>query len=133
MVNKDKPVSWKPYKASLCMECYATCCTMPLEVQLMDIVNLELVDQDWETEPTRQQLRKIVKNLQKKGVVKSYRESTGLFLIETRPNGDCIFLNKDDRKCSVYQKRPQVCKKFPENIGLRKGFCPYIRNPSKEF
>lgn len=140
----------------------ATCCTMPLEVKLSDLIRMGLVSSDGVTEGSnesaiegaiesavedfiegandqegdladkltqkysRKEIQKIVKQLQKQGVIKNYRESTGLFLMNSKPNGDCQYLDSN-RKCTIYTKRPQVCVSFPEKMGLKKGFCPYIR------
>ena len=44
IVNVDRPDTWTRYRAGLCASCAANCCTMPLEVQLPDLVRLGLVD-----------------------------------------------------------------------------------------
>ncbi len=126
MVDKNKPGSWRPYRISNCKDCIATCCTMPLEVRIHDLVRLGLVTDDEVGEGSKKEIQKIAKRLLKEGLVKNYREGTGLFLMMSRPNGDCQFLNKE-RLCIVYDKRPDVCRKFPDQIGLRLGYCPYIK------
>ncbi|MBX9765905.1 MAG: YkgJ family cysteine cluster protein, partial [Bdellovibrionales bacterium] len=40
--------------------------------------------------------------------------------------GDCYFLEAKTRRCTVYEKRPQVCRFFPERMGPKLGFCPQI-------
>ena len=123
---------------------------MPLEVKLSDLIRMGLVSIQGTTEihnevaiedtnkiednfieeltskSTRKEIQKIVKQLQKQGVIKNYRENTGLFLMNSKPNGDCQYLDSH-RKCTIYTKRPQVCVSFPEKMGLKKGFCPYLR------
>ncbi|MEY4615980.1 MAG: hypothetical protein RJB66_940 [Pseudomonadota bacterium] len=126
MVDKNKPFTWRPYKKSLCKECLATCCTMPLEVQIEDLVGLRVVDAGDVGEGTKKDLQRVSKLLKKRGIIKSYRDSTGLFLMESKPNGDCQFLDSN-RLCSVYDRRPGVCRKFPESMGLRLGFCPFLK------
>lgn len=120
--DKNKPSTWRSYKASLCSSCYATCCTMPLEVRYEDLVTMGFVPA--EEELTKKKIQQTLKQLQKLGIVKTYRSGTGLFLMNSKPNGDCQFLD-EERRCSIYQNRPEVCRKFPEAIGLRWGFCPY--------
>lgn len=123
--DKNKPHTWRAYKPSLCETCFATCCTMPLEVRYDDLITMGLIPaDDAGEEVTKKKIQQIVKRLQKLGVVKSYRSGTGLFLMNSKPNGDCQFLN-EKRRCSIYKNRPEVCRKFPETIGLRWGFCPY--------
>jgi Fe-S-cluster containining protein len=48
----------------------------------------------------------------------------------SRPNGDCLFLDATTRLCSVYAKRPQLCRDFPMKKGNRHGYCPSIRKGS---
>jgi Fe-S-cluster containining protein len=99
---------------------------MPLEVRLEDLVRLELITSDEAFDSGRKNIQKLAKKLQKAGIIKNYRESTGLFLMAAQASGDCQFLN-DRRLCDVYEKRPEVCRKFPQLIGLRPGFCPYLK------
>ncbi len=125
--DKNKPQTWRPFKPSLCRSCYATCCTMPLEVRLEDLVTMGLVSkEDLAEETNKKKIHRIVKHLQKEGIVKTYRSSTGLFLMNSQPNGDCQFLD-GQRHCLIYSKRPQVCRQFPESMGLKLGHCPYQR------
>jgi Fe-S-cluster containining protein len=91
---------------------------MPLEIKKEDLIRMELATEaDFENSISR-----LVTRLQKEGVLQSYRASTELFMISRQANGDCVFLTKE-RKCSIYDKRPETCRKFPL-IGLRPGFCP---------
>lgn len=34
----------------------------------------------------------------------------------------CVFL-KDDKRCSIYEERPRICRDF----GVRKAMCPYMK------
>ncbi len=120
VTDKDKPWTWVPYKEGLCNSCYGSCCTMPVEVTSEDLVRLELATQD----EIDQSTRKVAKRLIKEGVLSSYREATGLYMMTQRPNGECYFLDYKTRLCNVYAKRPGVCRKFPE-IGPKPGFCPH--------
>lgn len=104
---------------------------MPLEVKAEDLIRLGLMTGTNEGPPSKRDIQKVVKQLQKQGIIKSYRESTGLFLLETRPNGECLFLDSQSRLCKIYEKRPQVCRSFPETMGLRHHYCPYIKREKK--
>ena len=95
---------------------------MPVEVHAEDLVRLELTDQD----EVERSPKKLAKRLMKEGVIISFRESTGLFTLSSRPNGDCLYLHEKTRLCTKYEKRPGVCRKFPE-VGPRPGFCPCQR------
>ncbi|MBC7396007.1 MAG: YkgJ family cysteine cluster protein [Bdellovibrionales bacterium] len=115
----QKPSLWKPFKKGMCEGCWAGCCTLPLEVSAFDLMRLELITID----EAASSLKKVAKRLMKEGKVRSYHGSTGVFIIEQRGGRDCIFLGEKDRRCTVYEKRPEVCRQFPK-IGPRPGFCP---------
>jgi Fe-S-cluster containining protein len=59
--------------------------------------------------------------------VRSYHPPTGLFVLEQRHGRDCVFLHPETRRCTVYEKRPEVCRNFPK-IGPRPGYCPGRKN-----
>jgi uncharacterized protein len=120
ITDKDKPWTWISYKEGMCSSCYGSCCTMPVEVTSEDLVRLELATED----EIEQSSKKVAKRLMKEGVLSSYREGTGLYMLTQRPNGDCYFLDYKTRLCHVYAKRPGVCRQFP-NIGPKPGSCPY--------
>ncbi len=100
---------------------------LPVEVKIEDLIRLELVTAD----EAIGSHKKIAKRLQREGIVKSYRTSSGLFMLEQNEGRDCYFLDKKTRLCSVYEKRPGVCREFPKTIGPRPGFCPYIPQAPK--
>lgn len=120
--DRDKPWTWVKYKEGLCNGCYSGCCTMPVEVKASDLVRLEIASED-EVETSK---KKLAKRLIKEGIVTSYRESTDLYMLTQSPNGDCYYLHPKTRLCTVYEKRPEVCRQFP-SIGPRPGFCPASR------
>ncbi len=92
---------------------------MPVEVKAEDLIRLEIATIDeLESSP-----KKVAKRLIKEGIISSYRESTGNFMLTQKANGDCYFLNTKTRLCEVYEKRPGVCRQFP-SIGPRPNYCP---------
>jgi len=95
---------------------------MLLEVTIEDLVRLGLCSED----EARGSHKKLFKRLRKGRVAASYRNGTGLFMLQSKSNGDCQFLNSSTRLCTVYEKRPGVCRKFP-SIGPRPTFCPARR------
>ena len=123
--NIDFPSTWKKHKPSLCRGCLAGCCTMPVEVKIEDLVRLGLVGN---SEALGSQ-KKIANQLLKSKVIVNFRQNTGLFMLAQKPNQDCIFLDSKTRLCTVYERRPGVCRQFPE-IGPRPGFCPAKSNES---
>jgi Fe-S-cluster containining protein len=123
IVDKDKPSTWVKYKQSLCSTCIGTCCTMPVEIKIEDLLNMGKISED-DLHISR---RKLVNRLKKEGLIQSYRESTQLFMLSQRPNGDCLFLDAKSRLCVIYKNRPNVCRAFPTSMGLRPGYCPVIK------
>jgi Fe-S-cluster containining protein len=122
VVNQDRPSTWLPYRAASCASCQAVCCKLPLEVRAGDLVRLGLATPDEASAPKR-----LGKRLVREGVVRTFRAATGLFLLEQQTNGDCRFLGAD-RRCTVYERRPDTCRDFPSRVGPRVGFCPYRRS-----
>ncbi len=119
-IDKDRPSTWVRYRKDNCVSCKAHCCSMPVEVTATDLVKLGLAHED----EILRSLKKTAKRLIKEKFVQSYREGTELFTMSQRPNGDCQFLDPLTRICGVYERRPQVCRDFPEIVSPRLGHCP---------
>jgi Fe-S-cluster containining protein len=117
--DPQKPSTWKPYKKGMCEGCVAGCCTLPLEVSAFDLIRLGVLTED----EASASLKKAARRLIKEGVIRSYLAKTGVFMVEQRGGGDCYFLDEKTRLCTVYEKRPEVCRTFPR-IGPRPGWCP---------
>ena len=117
----DRLSAWKPYKNGMCNGCWSGCCTLPVEITASDLVRMELISPD---DATSGSLKKVARGLMKAGIVKNFRASTGIFTLQQRHGRDCIYLDKN-RLCTIYEKRPEVCRRFP-TIGPRPGFCPCL-------
>lgn len=117
--DKDKPWTWLRYKEGMCRSCSGACCTMPVEIKIEDLIRLELATED----EANHSPKKLAKRLIKEGILSSYREASGNFMLTQKANGDCYFLDLSSRLCKVYEKRPGICRSFPE-IGPKPGFCP---------
>ena len=101
---------------------------MPVEIKAVDLIKLELASADeLETD-----FKRVLRNLIKDGFVRTYRASSGLFTLEEKPNGDCVFLSERTRLCAVYKNRPDVCRNFPETVGRKPGYCPAFKIPQPE-
>lgn len=92
---------------------------MLLEVTIEDLVRLGVCSED----EAAGSHKKLFKRLRKEKIAMSYRDGTGLFMLQSKSNGDCQFLDSNTRLCTVYEKRPGVCRKFP-SIGPRPTYCP---------
>jgi Fe-S-cluster containining protein len=124
--DPQRPTTWKRYKNGMCNGCFAGCCTLPVEVSAFDLIRLKLVTED----EASASLKKVATKLKKAGIVRSYHPPKGLFILEQRYGRDCIFLGEHDRLCTVYERRPEVCRSFPK-VGPRPGFCPEAKNTPK--
>ena len=113
-----RPSTWKKYRLGMCEGCWAGCCTLPVEVSAYDLIRLGQVTED----EASGSLKKVARRLIKEGVVRSFHPSRGLFILEQRFGRDCVFLGRD-RRCTVYDRRPEVCRQFPK-VGPRPGYCP---------
>lgn len=120
-VDKDRPSTWKKYDEQNCTRCMGMCCAMPVEVKADDLVRLGIASED----EVENSIKKLAKKLKKEGYISSYREGTEFFMLTQKSNSDCYFLNSQTRLCTVYEKRPETCRKFPSQMGTRVGFCPY--------
>ena len=120
-VDVDRCETWTRYRAGLCDSCHAHCCTMPVEVRLPDLVRLGLVDP---FEAEHEAPKQIARRLEKAGRIDHFNFKHGIFTLARRASGDCLFLDATTRRCTVYEKRPDTCRKHPQ-VGPRPGHCPY--------
>jgi Fe-S-cluster containining protein len=104
----------------MCDGCWSGCCTLPVEVSAADLIRLGLVT-EFEAAGG---LKAVAKRLLKEKVIQAFQARSQLFILEQRNGRDCIYLDKN-RLCTVYEKRPEVCRQFPK-IGPRPGFCPQL-------
>jgi Fe-S-cluster containining protein len=116
--DAQRPSTWIKYRSGLCEGCWAGCCTLPVEVSAFDLIRLGLITE----EQAAESLKKVAKDLTARKLIQAYQAKSQLFVLEQRNGRDCIFLGKD-RLCTVYEKRPEVCRRFPK-IGPRPGWCP---------
>jgi Fe-S-cluster containining protein len=116
--DAQRPSTWIKYRSGLCEGCWAGCCTLPVEVSAFDLIRLGLITE----EQAAESLKKVAKDLTARKLIQAYQPKSQLFVLEQRNGRDCIFLGKD-RLCTVYEKRPEVCRRFPK-IGPRPGWCP---------
>ena len=116
----DRTETWQRYDKRLCHSCRATCCTLPVEVRLDDLVRLGLADEFERGEP----LKNVFRRLSKTGVVERLNLKSELFTLKRMANGDCQYLDRASRRCTVYEQRPDTCRNHPQ-IGPRPGYCVY--------
>jgi Fe-S-cluster containining protein len=112
---------WTPYKKGLCESCIGTCCYMPVEVMIEDLIRLEILEEFHLELLPKDQIKEALKN----PALKRYTPSTLKFTLNRKPNGACFYLSKDG-KCTVYEKRPNTCRNHPR-IGPKPNFCAYLK------
>jgi Fe-S-cluster containining protein len=107
-----------PYRKGLCDGCWSGCCTLPVEVSASDLIRLGLITEFEAAGSPKEVARKLLKAK----IIQAYSAKSQIFVLEQRNGRDCIYLGRD-RLCTVYEKRPEVCRQFPK-IGPRPGWCP---------
>jgi Fe-S-cluster containining protein len=105
----------------MCNTCAANCCTMPVEVKIPDLIQLNLVDA---FEAEHEEPKQIAKRLSKAGLIDHFNFKNSIFTLARHSNGDCQYLDGKSRMCKVYDIRPSTCRKHPQ-VGPKPGFCPY--------
>lgn len=85
-----------------------------------DLIRMGVVDEFAAEEP----LKRIANGLKKAGVIEHYNPSRAIFTLARRANLDCIYLDGQRRRCTIYAVRPEICRKHPQ-IGPKPGYCPY--------
>lgn len=119
-VDVNETSTWTKYKQRLCSDCRANCCTMPVEVKVVDLIRMGVITAFEAEEPIKQ----LAKKLKKDGVVEHFNFKNQIFTLVRFANNDCCYLEPTSRRCGIYEKRPDTCRNHPL-VGPRPGFCPY--------
>lgn len=122
--DPERLATWHKYHNGLCGDCRATCCALPAEVRVADLIRLGVMDAFEADEP----LKPIARRLEKAGIIDHFNFKNGLFTLARHANGDCVYLDAVTRRCTVYDRRPDTCRNHPR-IGPRPGYCAYIPAP----
>lgn len=118
--NIDDLSHWTKYRKGLCDSCHANCCTLPVEAKVSDLVRMGLVDA-FEAEGN---LKNIAKRLQKARIVSHFNHKSEMFTLARMANDDCLYLDAQTRRCTIYNERPETCRNHPQ-VGPKPNFCPY--------
>ncbi|MEH3022025.1 MAG: YkgJ family cysteine cluster protein [Pseudomonas oryzihabitans] len=116
----DRTETWIRYDKAMCLDCVSSCCTLPVEARLSDLIRMGVVDEFEKGEP----LKDIAKRLKKDGIVERLNAKTGLFTLVRLSNNDCLYLHPKTRLCTIYDQRPETCRNHPR-VGPRPGYCAY--------
>ena len=120
VVDIENLETWTKYRKKLCDSCLANCCRMPVEATVEDLIRMGVVDAFAAEEP----LKRLANQLKKAGVIEHYNPSRAVFTLARRANLDCIYLDEQRRRCTIYEMRPEICRKHPQ-VGPKPGYCPY--------
>ena len=107
----DRLETWQKYSAHMCGGCVSSCCTLPVEVKVKDLIRIGLVDEFELGDPAKN----IAKRLQKEGIVERFNSKSEIFTLQRMSNNDCLFLDRKTRFCTIYDKRPDTCRNHPKN------------------
>ncbi len=126
MADIERLETWVKYRKGLCNDCMGSCCTMPVEVKVLDLVRLGVVDEFELEEP----LKQIAKRLEKQRIIRHFNAKTELFILAQRSNGDCLYLEASTRRCTVYDKLHENFR-FHPTIGSKAGYCAYTQKSTQ--
>ena len=122
--DPDRLDTWHRYQKGMCRGCQGTCCSLPVEVRISDLIRLGLTDAfEAEGDP-----KWIARRLMKEGVVGHFNHKQAIFTLSRRANGDCLYLDQRTRLCVVYEQRPETCCNHPQ-VGPRPGYCAWRPAP----
>ncbi len=113
--------TWVKYEPAMCKGCWAGCCTLPVTVDPEDLFHMGYVEAHEVNGP----LKNVASRLLEAGIIQAHQPRSRTFTLHQKNGRDCVFLDKD-RLCTIYDKRPSVCRRFPYN-SERPGFCPSRR------
>lgn len=112
--------TWVKYRNGLCSVCMSSCCTLPVEVRIGDLIRMGLADDFEREEPAKH----IARRLEKAGIITHFSHRHEVFTLSQRSNNDCLYLHPQTRLCTIYDKRPDTCRNHP-TVGPRPGYCAY--------
>jgi Fe-S-cluster containining protein len=118
VVDLGRPSTWTEYREGACVGCRALCCSLPVVVTPDDLVRLGVLPQARVMDSPK----RVGKDLLAAGIVSEVTVWERTFLLAKTPGGPCIYLG-EDRRCTVYDRRPSACRDFP-SVGPKPGSCP---------
>lgn len=112
---------WSLYKKEMCATCEGLCCSMPVEVSILDLVRMGALLEFFLESPEKKQIKEALKH---PGILR-YTPSSRKYTLAQKPDQTCYFLDSNKR-CTIYENRPDTCRQHPQ-IGPRPGFCAYFK------
>lgn len=124
-VDLNRLETWQPYRKGMCDNCMAACCRLPVEVRIADLLRMELVNEFETEEPAKN----IAKRLMQERIVAHFNHRDAVFTLAQHSSGDCLYLDRETRRCRIYEKRPDTCRQHPVK-GPRPGYCAHQHRQS---
>lgn len=116
----DNIATWAKYSKKLCAHCAGACCSLPVEVKPSDLVRMDLMD----AFELQGELKQVARRLMKQHLIEHFHSKSETFTLARMANGDCIFLERRTRRCTIYALRPETCRNHPQ-VGPRSGYCAF--------
>jgi len=89
-------------------------------VRISDLVRMKLIHPLEADEPAKQ----IARRLRKAGLIEHFNFKQAIFTLARRANDDCLYLDQHNRRCTIYDNRPDTCRNHPQ-VGPRPGYCAF--------
>jgi len=121
VVDITRTETWVPYRKKLCDNCTSLCCTLPVEVRNSDLLRMGLIDAFELADAPKA----IAKRLSKAGIIAHVNLKTAIYTLAQHSSGACLYLDRNTRGCTIYDRRPETCRNHP-TIGPRPGFCAHV-------
>ena len=105
----DRLETWQRYTSNMCHGCHSTCCTLPVEVKIKDLIRIGVVDEFEKDESPKN----VAKRLQKEGIIERFNQKSGIFTLTRMSNDDCMYLDRKSRLCNRCRYRNRVWRYRP--------------------
>jgi hypothetical protein len=69
----DRLDTWQRYTSHMCGGCHSSCCTLPVEVKIKDLIRIGVVDEFEKDDPPKN----VAKRLQKEGIIERFNQKSG--------------------------------------------------------
>jgi Fe-S-cluster containining protein len=113
----DRLDTWAKYSAPMCGSCISSCCTLPVEVKIKDLIRIGVVD-----EFERGDRRRTSPSACRRKASSSASTRSRDLHPAAHEQQRCLYLDRKSRLCTIYDKRPDTCRNHPK-IGPRPGYC----------
>ena len=100
-----------PIDKALCSQCGAECCDVSTPFSLQDIKRI------------KKKHKKLLRG------VKMVKSKADAYTLIKRGNKQCVFLD-ENKRCKVYDDRPQICRDFGEKPYARCAYCGLSEIPT---